>query len=1105
MKRIIFSLLAILAILVSVSPASVQAQKGFQRSLTESVTDLKLDTPLESTDVTPASLLDPKLVGAVGPQDVIVTLRADSVMQTAVNGGSVFAQRAQLRIVKVQQNGFLRDARKIDTSLKTFGAVQRVLNAVFVKVDGSKLAELSKNPAVLSIKPITNYQLDLAYAVPYVGGTNAHNDGYTGAGVKVGIIDTGVDYTHALLGGSGNVADYNANDPTIVEPGTFPTAKVVGGFDFVGETWPNTDLTPDPDPLDSKPAGGHGSHVSSIAAGLTGMAPDASLYVYKVCSSQRNTCSGAAMLQAIDASTDPNGDGITTDHLDVINMSIGSSYGQPYDDDTSKAVEMATMAGVLVVTSTGNSYDKPYIAGTPGDTPSALATAATNNPSGFWQIAEITAPASIVGAIGAGFQPWSAPLTSVIEAPVIYFPHPTTDPLYVTETLGCSVGANPNSTAAGTEPYPAGSLTGKIVLVDRGTCSASIKIFNIQRGGGLVGVIGMIAPGLPYTFAYGGGAPFTIPGYTITQSDATLIKSKLAEGVVLKFDPANVESLGGTIVDFSSRGPGQFPYEQFNEKMMNFIKPEIAAPGVLTAAAYGTGTGQVTMQGTSMASPMVCGAAALVKQAHPDLTGREIKALLVTSAYPDVLNNVLIFGGTPVPITRQGGGEVRVDQAINAVSAAWDTQTLQPSLSFSMVDAAYFVRTVTRHITIKNYSTEPITYKLTSTFRYQNDADNGAVTIAFTDNKLAEYEVTVPAGQTSAPIPVHLGIDTAKLQLWELNSGAAGASGDKLTKMEYDGFIWFDDVSTADDDAALMHMAWHVLPRLSGNVLVSSNNVAINTTDPAYGLPAGTTVLKNFTFSGAPAVGPAFIDVYSLLAQSPDLPEGAWGEQSPIVDLKNFGVATFFAPAGYCSDEDSFVLQFAINTWERSAHANVPAEFDVYLDTNQDGTPDYVVFTFDVGWSSGGYTTGNNVTWVYDLATNMASAWFYTNHSTNSSNFVLTLCGEQIGMNATNLYQNMDVSVYAYDWYHTGNLTDAIEGLVAAPMGERYGGIVDGDYGWTDLMGGEMKTLWMVDWGAAGTNPGELGLLLVNTAARGSYMSGAPGDNEATTLFPVYP
>ena len=113
----------------------------------------------------------------------------------------------------------------------------------------------------------------------------------------------------------------------------------------------------------------------------------------------------------------------------------------------------------------------------------------------------------------------------------------------------------------------------------------------------------------------------------------------------------------------------------------------------------------------------------------------------------------------------------------------------------------------------------------------------------------------------------------------------------------------------------------------------------------------------------------------------------------------------------------------------------------------------------------------------------------------------MLLCGEQIGMNATNFGQMMNVSVYAFDWYNSGDLTDAIEGLTFAPLGERYVSVFGGDVFSTDLAPYTGTPLTVLDFGAAGTNPGELGVLLINTAARGAVKSGAAIKYESTPLF----
>jgi len=112
------------------------------------------------------------------------------------------------------------------------------------------------------------HTIDNSSSVSFIKAVSAWaaTSGNAGQGVKIAIIDTGVDYTHANFGGPGTVAAYNANNRSIIEPGTFPTAKVVGGRDFAGDAYTGANTpVPDPDPLDCN---GHGSHVAGTAAGL---------------------------------------------------------------------------------------------------------------------------------------------------------------------------------------------------------------------------------------------------------------------------------------------------------------------------------------------------------------------------------------------------------------------------------------------------------------------------------------------------------------------------------------------------------------------------------------------------------------------------------------------------------------------------------------------------------------------------------------------------------------------------------------------------------------------------------------------------------------------
>ena len=249
-----------------------------------------------------------------------------------------------------------------------------------------------------------------------------------------------------------------ADPRNITTDDLFPTEKVIAGIDFVGESWPDGPLAPDPDPINLN---GHGTHVADIIGGKKGVAPWAALYAVKVCTSLTSACSGVGLIQAMEFAVDPNGDGNPEDHVDIVNMSLGSGYGQPFDDNLSAAVNNPANVGVLTVAAAGNGSDRPYITSTPGAAATAISVAQTQVPSAFLPTISGIEPEASQGEYQAVFQPWSAPLTEVIEGPAQYG----------------DGGSNLN----GCSPFEEASLEGQIVVVDRGDCAFSNKIRHIQE------------------------------------------------------------------------------------------------------------------------------------------------------------------------------------------------------------------------------------------------------------------------------------------------------------------------------------------------------------------------------------------------------------------------------------------------------------------------------------------------------------------------------------------------------------------------------------------------------------------------------------------------
>jgi minor extracellular serine protease Vpr len=1068
------------ALLAGVLPGAASAAdpKRPDAPLPKAVSDLRLDKPI--TGIAGNGKVDQQLATATGQQRVIVRLKAAPVLDVAPTGAA--AQKTALKAIQVGQDQIIAKARRLDSKMTILGRTNKASNLVMLKMDAAAVAKLAKDPAVASIKPVRDYTLDLTETVPYIGAKAVQTLGYKGAGVDVAILDSGIDYTHSELGGLGTTAAYQAaygagtSDPkNTTRDALFPTARVKGGYDFVGESWPNTAEAPDPDPIDSPDSGtalgilygtdgGHGTHVADIIGGIHGVAPRANLYGVKVCSSISTACSGVALIEGMDWAMDPNGDGNLADHVDVINMSLGQDYGTVYDDDLSQAVQRATRkAGILVVASAGNGANKPYIAGTPSTAPAALSVAQTQVPSAKAYPLVINAPAAIAGEYTNTETVEWAPLGSGFSGDVVYVGR------------GCPAdGATP------ADPYLA-DPAGKVALIDRGVCSISLKVDRATKAHATAVLLADNRVEDAQSFSFGGGDLPMVPTMTIQQVLGTNIKAQLAIPAVVNVSVSTSHSISlvGSVVGSSSRGPSSD----------NLIKPEIGAPGASVSAVSGSGTGMQAFGGTSGAAPMVTGAAALLRGAFPKRTPAEIKAVLMNTAETKILTNPAIQPGVLAPISRIGDGEVRVDRALKSPIAAWDPTSESAALSFGFVDGTAN-RTMVRRVLVKNYSNKALVIKASATFRYGNDKTNGAVTI-----KVIPSRFFLPA-KASKYVKVKLILNARRLRDWTMNAGADGTNPAPLDLLEYDGYINFNRNYDKTDDANPVHVAWHVLPRKAGDVRATAGTQvtlgAPATSGPFVGLPIGTLALHNA------AVNPAAVDVYSLVGTSPQKAPATKGSNAPVIDLKSVGVQTFLDPAGtgVCeSDVNTFVYRIAVSTWQRQTTGIVPGEIDAYLDTNGDGNPDFDIFSQPASLFA--LSDGRSLTYVYDYAHDSLSAWFYTDQSTNDANTILTFCGDQIGMSQANIGDAVTMDVTAMDWFYSGHTTDVIAGMHVTPYGERYGAMFGTSYNGADIAAGASPSATVADFGATGTNPSETGLLLVLNADRGTYHGGAVKGRES--------
>jgi minor extracellular serine protease Vpr len=322
-----------------------------------------------------------------------VEMNADSVADVIIKGrrqgGIQQPQQEAATAALRSQSGAAAQARSLGGTIVF--RYQILLNGFSAKLSPQAAAALAERSDVASVQPVSIVQKTLSTSVPFIGAPQVWSTfGVRGEGMQVAVVDTGIDYTHASFGGAGTVAAYESNDPTFIETNTFPTEKVVGGFDFVGENYDVLDADtsndtprPDFDPLDED---GHGTHTASTVAGMDvagqvgeGVAPEAELYAYKVWDVGNST--DDVLVAAYERAVDPNQDGNVSDRVDVLSFSGGVSYGN-LNSLEAKAAQRVTDVGTAFVASAGNEGNQaaggsPYILGTPASARGVVGVAAS--------------------------------------------------------------------------------------------------------------------------------------------------------------------------------------------------------------------------------------------------------------------------------------------------------------------------------------------------------------------------------------------------------------------------------------------------------------------------------------------------------------------------------------------------------------------------------------------------------------------------------------------------------------------------------------------------------------------------------------------------------
>jgi Subtilase family/PA domain len=619
-------------------------------------------------------------------------------------------------------------------------------------VSPDKIAAIAALPGVKAVHPMNPKYLVTTFSdIDFLNTRPAWTTGPFGThgeNVKVADIDTGLDYIHRNFGGSGANSDYTSTSDTSAVPNAnFPTPKIPGGIDLVGDAYTGSNApVPDNNPLDCN---GHGTATASLIAGFgetnagftysgtydasnpdmsslkipPGFAPNAKIYPVRVfgCSGSTNV-----VVQALEWAMDPNGDGNFSDHMDVVNMSLGANNGFA-DDPDDIAATIAAQAGIIICSAAGNAGDSYYIHSSPAAASGTLGVAASfNDQNGFIFDGNVTmgAPPSIAGQVYAAiFGAAPVPHTAVATNNIVY---------------AIPNDGSPDQGAGPYTPYSnAANIAGKICLVDRGGGIGFATKIGRAKASGAIAVIAnnFNNPGQPPIVMGGLNGNDNIPAVMISRTDRDTIVAaaggfdgttglptnpttaaiNLDNGVVTQpTNPPGSAAVAGspdTIASYSARGP-RLPDSA--------TKPDITAPAEVTAVAVSAasqnpvppfaGTAVENFNGTSSATPHVAGEMALLKQLHSTWSVQELLALACNNSNHDIATTV--GGATLDGVGRVGAGRIDVGKAAAASVVAYNgTDPNLQGVSFGVVEVPVDgSTTLTKNITVTNKGATNITY-----------------------------------------------------------------------------------------------------------------------------------------------------------------------------------------------------------------------------------------------------------------------------------------------------------------------------------------------------------------------------------------------------------
>lgn len=538
---------------------------------------------------------------------------------------------------------------------KVIAEYDTVLNGVAVQLNGTKLDTLAASPQVRSVdaswlyRPTMNVSVDIIRATEVWGGAGGRTN--AGAGIDVGIIDTGIRDDHVFFDCKGDTITHQV----------YASGVAGTGQDIVFN---------------------HGTHVAGTVAGcetdlsevdeggpvqgmISGVAPGANLHDYNVFPGYGGgfvAFGGSAFSHDIALAVEDAVD----DGMEVINLSLGGAIQGPHDY-LAEAINAAAAAGVVPAVSAGNNGPGASTIGSPGNAFGALTAGATTN--AHYVGVQVVTQFGTFGAAVGDFDPFAE--SPVTDAPFVGW------------------GGNELACTATSSDF-----TGDVVLIKRGTCTFATKVANAAAAGAVGVVVYNSFPGDPVAM----GGEGEIPAVMVSDVDGAAIKAKLPSTVSIDgTNPVEIFTENEDIMaGFSSRGPASFTEN---------IKPDVTAPGVnVYSSVFDETTGELgwaMFQGTSMAAPHVAGAAALLLQQRSDLTPADVKSLLGNNAERTVWAGAV--GGALAGVMDRGGGRIDLVRA-SAATTTFDPMSLSFGISNGNRENEVTIAVTARNLTNRDQS-----------------------------------------------------------------------------------------------------------------------------------------------------------------------------------------------------------------------------------------------------------------------------------------------------------------------------------------------------------------------------------------------------------------